>query len=231
VAIQASENYRDLSLRQMKNGDIPAVIQIHQQSFTGFFLTILGPAFLTELYKATLIDPSGISFVVECQSKISGFVVGTEQPAGFYKRLISQRWWRFALASIWPLVSCPTILPRLLRAFSSPATVTQIAKRGTLMSIAVLPNTQGRGIGKTLVQAFLQEAVHRGLHQVDLTTDRDHNEIADHFYQKLGFVCMRSFTTPEGRIMNEYVIDLHLTEDGTDSNRHVSILPQGEYIA
>ena len=89
-----------------------------------------------------------------------------------------------------------------------PARVTQQAGRGTLMSIAVLPECQGSGIGQTLVSAFLDEAVRRGLRQVDLTTDRDHNEPANRFYQRMGFVCERSFVTPEGRAMNEYVIDL-----------------------
>lgn len=43
---------------------------------------------------------------------------------------------------------------------------------------------------------------------MDLTTDRDNNEATNSFYQKLGFVCERTFMTPEGRAMNEYVIDL-----------------------
>jgi ribosomal protein S18 acetylase RimI-like enzyme len=77
-----------------------------------------------------------------------------------------------------------------------------------LMSIAVLPETQGKGIGQALVRAFLDEAARRGLCQVDLTTDRDHNEATNCFYQNLGFTCERTFTTPEGRAMNEYVINL-----------------------
>lgn len=76
------------------------------------------------------------------------------------------------------------------------------------MSIAVLPECQGSGIGQLLVRAFLDEAKRRGLRQVDLTTDRDNNESANRFYQRMGFVCERSFVTPENRAMNEYVIDL-----------------------
>ena len=76
------------------------------------------------------------------------------------------------------------------------------------MSIAVLPNAQGKGAGKLLVSAFLEESKRRGLSQVNLTTDRNNNEAANHFYQKLGFSLSKSYTTPEGREMNEYAIDL-----------------------
>ena len=220
IETQSFRHAEHLSLRQMTNNDIPVVVDVHRQGFTGFFLTFLGPTFLREFYTAALFDPSGINFVVERQDGVIGFIVGTEQPAGFYRRLLRQRWWRFGVASIPSLLRRPAILPRLLRAFAAPSAATQIAKCGTLMSIAVLPNTQSSGVGKMLVQAFLQEATRRGLHQVDLTTDRDHNESANHFYRKLGFVCVRSFVTPEGRAMNEYVIDLPVPSDGTQTDSY-----------
>lgn len=220
-----------VTVRPALASEVAMLVAIHLRSFQGFFLTFLGSAFLHELYIAIITDRSGIGFVAQSQDSVIGFVVGIEQPDGFYRRLLHQRWWRFAFAALRPLLSRPLILPRLLRAFSAPATVNHTDKRGTLMSIAVSPDAQGSGVGKKLVQAFLQEAAYRGLYQVDLTTDRENNEIANRFYQKLGFVCVRSFTTPEGRAMNEYVIDLPISSNEKQSKSHVSIPPQGEYIA
>lgn len=197
-----------IATRKMQRADVAEVVQVHSASFSGFFLTFLGPAFLRELYTAILSDAAGISFVAEEGQELVGFVAGTAQPAGFYRRLLRQRWWRFALASVFPVLRHPAIIPRLLRAFSMPGQVTQQQHRGTLMSIAVLPGAQGCGVGKALVRAFLAEAAQRGLRQVDLTTDQDNNEAVNAFYQQMGFVCARSFNTPEGRAMNEYVITL-----------------------
>lgn len=196
------------SIRQMTSTDVSAAVQVHLHSFPGFFLTFLGPAFLRELYVATLMDPSGISFVAADGTDIHGFVTGTTQPVGFYRRLLRCRWWRFTLAAVLPVLKRPSIIPRLLRAFSMPEQATQQEGRGTLMSIAVLPEAQGRGIGQALVWAFLEATAQRGLRQVDLTTDRDGNEATNRFYQSLGFVCERTFVTPEGRAMNEYVVSL-----------------------
>ncbi|HFD87614.1 MAG TPA: GNAT family N-acetyltransferase, partial [Gammaproteobacteria bacterium] len=170
-------------IRNMLITDVPAVVQVHLRSFQGFFLTFLGPAFLRQLYAAILADPSGIGFVAEDEKGVCGFVAGTTQPSGFYRRLLRRRWWHFALAVTLPVLRRPSIIPRLLRAFAMPEQVAQQEGRGTLMSVAVLPEAQGKGIGRALVRAFLDEAVHRGLRQVDLTTDRDNNEATNHFYQ------------------------------------------------
>lgn len=195
-------------IRVAIQNDVPGMVAVHRAGFHGFFLTFLGPAFLFELYQAILTDPDGISFVADGKKGVCGFVAGTTQPSGFYRRLLRQRWWRFALAAMLSVFRQPTIIPRLLRVFSMPEQVAKQSGRGTLMSIAVLPEAQGRGIGQALVRAFLEGAAQQGLQQVDLTTDRDNNEATNRFYRRLGFVCECTFTTPEGRAMNEYVIDL-----------------------
>ena len=74
------------------------------------------------------------------------------------------------------------------------------------MSIAVDPNAAGRGIGKLLIDAFLEEMKRRGVLSVSLTTDRDDNEPVNTFYRNRGFWLTRQFVTPEGRWMNEYLI-------------------------
>ena len=89
-----------------------------------------------------------------------------------------------------------------------PTQVTAENDRGTLMSIAVLPGKQNKGIGHLLTKAFLEEAKERGLRQVDLTTDKLNNGSVNAFYLREGFYLSRSFVTPEGREMNEYVINL-----------------------
>lgn len=203
--------------------DVSGMVDIHLSSFSGFFLSYLGPAFLLELYEGTLQDPSGIGYVMDSERSLIGFVCGTAQPVGFYSRLLKNRWWRFALASIGPALKRPIIVPRLFRAFAMPSRATRQEERGTLMSIAVRPEAQGQGHGRTLVMAFLDEARRRGLRHVDLSTDRDDNEAANRFYQSLGFVCTYTYLTPEGRAMNEYVIDLRMIR----SNLVSRLAPEG----
>ncbi len=197
-----------IAIRAMLPQDIPSVVDVHLQAFQNFFLSSLGHAFLQELYTSILNDPSGMSYVAIVEGQLIGFVAGTDQPAGFYRRLIKQRWWRFGLASILPVLRQPTIIPRLLRAFTMPQQVARGDQIATLMSIAVLPETQGQQLGKKLVSAFLEECRRREINQVNLTTDRLKNDFVNEFYLRMGFQCINSFTTLEGREMNEYQIIL-----------------------
>lgn len=47
-----------------------------------------------------------------------------------------------------------------------------------------------------------------GALEVELRTDKYNNQATKLFYQRLGFIMERSFTTPEGREMNQYLIEL-----------------------
>lgn len=200
----------EITLRQISLADVPECVCIHMQAFQGFFLTFLGEQFLRELYTAIASDPSGIGFVAGNSEGLLGFVVGTDQPPGLYRRLLRRRWWNFALASLGALIKRPGIFPRLLRAFTKPAQKMEVRNCGTLMSIAVLPEAQGKRIGQILVTAFLCEAARRGLEYVNLTTDRLNNESVNKFYTRMGFKLLRDYVTPEGRLMNEYIIQLAL---------------------
>jgi GNAT superfamily N-acetyltransferase len=193
----------------MEKGDVRGVVDVHLRSFPGFFLSFLGPAFLRQLYLGIVDDPAGLAFVSENlnenSGQLDGFIAGTSQPAGFYRRLLHQRWWRFGLASVIPALRSPRIIPRLLRAFTLSSTSAAYGERGALlMSLAVSPDRQSGGLGAALVEAFVEEAKRRGATSVFLTTDRLDNDAVNAFYIRRGFSLTRTFTTPEGREMNEY---------------------------
>ena len=194
-----------MTIRDMLLDDCPSVVDIHLRTFNGFFLSFLGRQFLVELYTGILKDASGLAYVYEDSTHIMGFVAGIQQPVGFYHRMLCHRWWRFGIAALKPMVRKPVIIPRLMRVFTINRHITTEEGRGTLMSIAVNPADQRKGVGKALVDTFLKASIQSGLKKVDLTTDKNQNEAVNNFYQSLGFSLERSFTTPEGREMNEYL--------------------------
>lgn len=195
-------------IRRMDNADLSAVVDIHIRSFPGFFLTFLGPSFLTLLYKNINSDEEGLVLVTDSGSGITGFVGGVTQQSGFYARLVKRQALVFALAALSAVIKQPRILPRLLRALNRSSQSKASIAEACLMSLAVHPNNQGQGIGRELVSAFCQAMTARGVDTISLTTDRDHNEQANRFYMSLGFTLARTFVTPEGRAMNEYVKSL-----------------------
>ena len=196
-------------IREMGIADIQEVVHVHQQSFPGFFLSFLGPRFLTIYYAAVCASAEGICFVfLNTQGVPAGFVVGTTNPRGFYSRLLKRDGFKFALASLTSIIKRPSAFMRLVRALFYPGGNPIGDDVAGLFSIGVLPGLQGTGAGKELARCFLQKAADRGCKRVFLTTDRDDNEAVNAFYQKLGFSVERQYETPEGRRMNEYWINL-----------------------
>ena len=89
-------------IRPMRLADVESVVRIHLSSFAGFFLSFMGPRFLREFYKATLLDESGLALVSTQADGIAGFAVGTTEPVGFYRRIILNNWNLFLAASFIP---------------------------------------------------------------------------------------------------------------------------------
>ena len=195
-------------LRKMNLGDLASVVNVHLASFTGFFLSSMGDRFLQEFYKSVLLDETHIAYVFPNAEDISGFVVGTTQPAGLYKRVLKSNLVNFLVSSIPVVMKDPFVALRLMRRIRMAHGMAFEADYALLMSIAVDPNEQGKGIGARLVDAFLQDARERGCLGVVLTTDARDNDPANYFYLRRGFNLSCTFVTSEGREMNEYMIQL-----------------------
>ena len=194
-------------IRRAKHEDSDSIAKVHLSSFRGFFLTLLGRRFLQLLYSEILNERGSVSLVaVSPDNEVVGFVVGVANQVGLYNRLAAKRWPAFALAASGMALRHPSIIPRLWRAFKYPALAAQASCPALLMSLAVAPEVKGEGIGTSLIESFLNHMAQNGVDRVCLTTDRDHNESTNRFYRKCGFSVARQFCTPEGRWMNEYVI-------------------------
>lgn len=193
----------------MASCHVTDVVRVHLASFPGFFLSFLGPHFLSLYYSGVCTAPEGIAFVyLNSEGRPAGFVAGTSNPRGFYSRLLKRDWLKFALASVGAVVRKPSVISRIARGLFHPGGNPIGDDVAGLFSIGVLPELQGTGAGKKLVQAFLETARERGCKRVFLTTDGDDNEAVNTFYEKLGFMVERQYVTPEGRRMNEYWLNL-----------------------
>jgi ribosomal protein S18 acetylase RimI-like enzyme len=196
-----------VSVRPMAKSDLHRVVEIHLAAFPEFFLSFLGPRFLRLLY-AGAVALDEIALVATLDFAIVGLAMGSAAPARFFSRLLRRNAPAFALAAVPALLRRPTAAARLARALLKPAHAERPAGTATLMSLAVDPMRQARGIGKALVIGFLDEAARRGARRVELTTDKLANERSNRFYAGLGFSVTRELRTPEGRLMNEYLLEI-----------------------
>ena len=199
------------SIRQMAVQDTAAVAGVHQRAFPGFFLTSLGGRFLRVFYRACCAFPGSVVLVAETGGAIDGFVVGVVDHEAFH-RYMRSRWalW-LGLASL-PAAARPAILARFARALVSRGPQMPEACGALLMSIAVDPEREGRGVGRALLKAFDDAMGRLGCGQYRLTTDRDGNGRVNRFYRTHGLSLEQAYVTPQGRWMNQYLRALPAAE-------------------
>lgn len=195
-------------VRLAKLSDIPSIVLIHQAAFPSFFMTMLGPKFLSLYYTIVISSTEGILFVKSGGNSLEGFVCGFINPNKFYTNLRRHRW--SLLRSFLPMLCMrPWLLTRL---YSSYIHSGQSLNHGgpevcELSSIGVSPKFFNQGIGRILIYKFI-EHVKDTVNCVRLTTEAFENKMANNFYSKLGFILSGTIERSKGRILNIYEFEI-----------------------
>jgi glycosyltransferase involved in cell wall biosynthesis/ribosomal protein S18 acetylase RimI-like enzyme len=208
------------AVRNATASDLPGIVAIHQRAFNQFFLTRMGSAFLRRYYELVLHYHSGIILVSETHGIINGFVCGFADPAEFYRSMWRNRL-TFALPAFAALLRHPSLGANIIHAVRRIQTSATEGPRLSceLSSIAVMPEAAGRGVGKTLLEAFLDRSWAEDAQCVYLTTDADANDAANALYRDIGFQHSRRFLQKKGRWMNEYVFHRALADEPVETGR------------
>ena len=186
---------------------IKAVVQIHLDTFNGFFLAFMGRGFLTCLYRCYCQHKeSGLLVAFENNEPI-GFLAYSGNYSGLYKYMIKRKLVQFLWFSIGAFIKKPIIFFRLIKAFLKSNDVKREEKYVELASIGVKPEAKKKGVGSALVTELKKEVNFEQYSYISLETDTDNNNVANMFYLKNGFECVRTYKTREGRKMNEYRYD------------------------
>lgn len=194
-----------MRIRELKREiRVEEIVEIHMQSFPGFFLTFLGRGFLCQLYRGFLEYPEGGILTAVDDGRIVGFLAYTSELSGFYKFLLKKHLIPFAWYGMLGCLKKPRIFFRLLRAFFRPREARRREPYMELSSIGVLPSYQRTGAGGSLISALKKKASAAECSYIKLETDAEHNHGVNCFYQKHGFVLDHAYETWEGRRMNEY---------------------------
>ncbi|WP_207670638.1 GNAT family N-acetyltransferase [Clostridium sp. BSD2780061688st1 E8] len=190
---------------EKNDGRVEQIVNVHMQTFQGFFLTFLGRGFLKQLYKGFIAyEHSNIITAENENSEVIGFLAYSHDMGGFYKWLIKKKVLFFAWYGLGALCRNPRCIVRLLRAFLKPAQSRRGEPYIEVASIGVLPECKNGGVGSQLLKVLEKSFDSERFAYIALETDAEGNEAANRFYQKNGFTLIREYETPEGRKMFEY---------------------------
>lgn len=195
-----------IEVRKISKEDIVTVVQIHQDAFDGFFLTELGSDFLKLYYESVVENVRGILLGCYKDSQLVGFCAATTLSQGFNKKLVLDNITSFFCMALSLLFSKPDALIRLLKNFTkSNPSINDKGLYAELLSIGVLSNAQGLGIGKLLLFQLEKELSQKNCKKLSLTTDYYKNEKAIGFYKSLGYEILYDFVAYPKRKMYRLV--------------------------
>ena len=179
--------------------------RLHREGIGTGFLSSLGDRFLRQLYRAIPSCPGGFGFVWrEEDGRVLGFIACTPHVGTLYKQVL----WRRGFFLFLPLARFllrPAVLKRMVQTLRYPGQKTADLPPAEVLSIAVDGSTHGRGIGKALMAAAIDEFARRGIRSIKVAVWAG-NTTANEFYKRTGFQ-LAVTREHHGLPMNIYVRD------------------------
>lgn len=175
--------------------DAGPAARLHAGRITDGFLSFLGPAFLTRLYRRIIRTPSSFLLVADASGDVVGFIAGSADVGGLYRSFLARDGIAAGLAAAPRLARGWRRVLETLRHGSSDGNGTG---RGTeLLAVAVDPTHEGRGVGSALVAAFLDRIRTSGTTEAYVVVGAD-NHGAIGLYTRAGFVAGAEFELHAG---------------------------------
>ncbi|RDK84007.1 UNVERIFIED_ORG: acetyltransferase (GNAT) family protein [Idiomarina abyssalis] len=190
-------------IRLADESDLSSVVDVHMKAFPHFFLTLLGPSFLTSFYKFFITHEHGRLIIWEDEGTVAGFSAFTSDPAVFFADLKKQKGFSLFCKMFPILFKQPrTVLNKLFRGIFYRGDKAEDIKSGALLSsIGVSPDSAGKSIGSLLLQNTELRLSESKCHLIYLTTDAYNNELTIHFYEKNGYRVHSRFRQSGNRTM------------------------------
>lgn len=196
-----------IQIREVKSEEkklIDDIVTIHLNTFSGFFLTFMGRGFLNQMYRSYCDHKASGLLVASDNEKAIGFLAYSADFSGLYKFMIKKRLIQFGWYSVGAFFRKPSSFFHIIRAFLKPDEAKREEKYIELSSIGVNPTSKNMGIGSLLIEELKKNVDYKKYAYITLETDAVNNEGAIHFYEKNGFIRVRTFETKENRQMYEY---------------------------
>jgi ribosomal protein S18 acetylase RimI-like enzyme len=188
-----------VTIRTAVESDAPAVARLHAEQISEGFLSFLGRRFLVRLYRRIVRHPDSFLLVAESRGQAEGFIAGSTDVRGLYRQFVVRDGIPAACAAAPRLiVRWRQVVETLGHGTSDGIAAGDGSGLGAeLLSVAVAPDRQGRGLGRRLVASFLRELEGRSCPSAHVVVGAG-NVGAIALYERCGFVIAERFELHAG---------------------------------
>lgn len=207
-----------VDIRAADSGDLDFCAALHAETLPHGFFAQLGHRFLRAYLATFVASPHAAALVATAETSPVGMVVGILRPAAHSRWVLRERGARLALLGGVALVARPRLLLRFVRtrltryrrALSrrrAADTAGGPTRPAVLSHVAVAPGAVGLGLGRRLVDAFVDAAANAGCSEVLLVTLAGEDGAAG-FYRSLGWVENGSHSDFDGQPVTAFSLPL-----------------------
>jgi ribosomal protein S18 acetylase RimI-like enzyme len=173
-----------MNLRQIDKKDIPAIALLHKQSFDKTHFTAFFSNELLLSYIKVLIDYNPYSYLAEEGDRILGYLIGGNKTGAALDKFSKNNY----LKIIFTLLLHPRFILEKIQGVLLKLNKIKVSDvEYKIYIIASLPEAQGKGIGKALINYFENELRHKGIKSYGLSV-REQNINAISFYENNNFI-------------------------------------------
>lgn len=202
-------------LRDLRESDLPIVVERHRQQFPDGFYSQLGSNFVHAYFRQYLRSSgsTGLVATVEGSQEIVGYLIGTVDERQHDREMYLRSAPVLACSGVIALARRPAKLVVFLRtrafryarrylrgvarALNRTAAESQV---GELLYIYTAPSHRQKGCGAVLLRGLVEQAQRANTTRIDLVTEKD-NATAREFYAHRGWKEAGTFTGSDGRAL------------------------------
>jgi len=191
------ERRSNVRVRPMTQADLRSVVDVHFEVFPGYFLTRMGRRFTLLYYAQYLTHHRAYALVAEVDGSVVGFIVGGRDVGDLERRFYRRNFATLASIIAYRFVTDPVarasilarapVVRRATRTVLRPkrAAEREAIKRArkparrptaSVLSVGVRERHRGLGLGRMLLERFVDLARDDGAHVVKDTVQRDNVE-------------------------------------------------------
>ena len=183
----------EVVIRVAQRSDAGRLAELHTTRIVEGFLPTLGPRFLARLYHRLVVSPDGFAVVAVRDARVIGFAAGATDLGRIYRSFVV----RDGLVA--SLGAAPRIFGSwraVLETLRYPGSSDDLPE-AEILSVAVDLDAAGRGIGRSLLSATLDELTRRGVRAAKVVAGAD-NRAAVALYTQAGFAVRKRIEVHAG---------------------------------
>jgi ribosomal protein S18 acetylase RimI-like enzyme len=215
---QVPEPSLSVTIRAAIESDAAEVAHLHAEQISEGFLSFLGPRFLGRLYRRIIRHPDSFLLVADLGGQ-AGFIAGSTDVRGLYRQFLVRDGFPAACSSAPRLiVGWRRVVETLGHGSSDGASAGgSSGPSAELLSVAVAPERRGLGIGRRLVDSFLEEVEGRSCPAAHVVVGAG-NPAAIALYERCGFAIAERFELHAGTLSLLMRRDRPTSALGSDSS-------------